>query len=88
MSTTCLTTDDLQRFLAGQSPADQEQQVAAHLHDCPRCEALAAQLSDDAGARQYRAEFHRAERHASPPPDLSEMRERLHRLPAGASLAR
>ena len=54
MSTTCLTTDDLQRFLAGQSPADQEQQVAAHLHDCPRCEALAAQLSDDAGARQYR----------------------------------
>jgi WD40 repeat protein/tRNA A-37 threonylcarbamoyl transferase component Bud32 len=80
MSTPCLTSDDLQRFLSGESPADQEQQVAAHLHDCPRCEALAAQLSDDAATRQFRAEFHRAERHASPPPDLSEMRERLHRL--------
>jgi serine/threonine protein kinase/WD40 repeat protein len=80
MSTPCLTPDELQRYLAGEAPSDQEDLVAEHLHHCPRCEGLVAQLSDDAETRQWRGEFDRAKQQDPPVPDLSEMRERLHRL--------
>jgi eukaryotic-like serine/threonine-protein kinase len=80
MSTPCLTTDQLQRFLSGQVPTDQEDLVAEHLHHCPRCESLAAQLSDDAETRRWRGEFDGAQPQNLAAPDLSEMRERLHRL--------
>jgi serine/threonine protein kinase/WD40 repeat protein len=80
MSTPCFTPDELQRYLAGEAPSDQEDLVAEHLHHCSRCEGLVARLSDDAETRQWRTEFDRAKQHSPSVPDLSEMRERLHRL--------
>lgn len=55
MSSSCVSQARLTAFLAGQLDADDDRVVAEHLDGCSRCEALAAELSDDREARKLAA---------------------------------
>jgi len=81
----CLTRDAMGDFLAGRLPSEEEALVVAHLQQCPDCERLASELSDDPEARQYRS-LRAAPTGAETGGDtLAELQERLCALPLLAS---
>lgn len=77
----CHTPDSLRAFLAGQLAPDDEAALASHVEGCERCERQIEQLSDDGSARALLAEHRRsAAARDELPPDVLELRERLHVL--------
>jgi eukaryotic-like serine/threonine-protein kinase len=79
MSLSCVSSEEMQAFLAGQLPPEREEAVAQHLESCASCEKTAAELSDDRQARELAATTRRT-KHPSTAPEIDDLRLRLHAL--------
>src|SRR5262245_14508314 len=80
MSLSCLTSDRMKAFLGGGLPPDEEADVARHLECCDRCEHLAAELSDDAVARQLAAMRQKCSAATRASREIGDVWRRLHAL--------
>jgi WD40 repeat protein len=77
----CHTSDSLRAFLAGELPPDDEAALARHVESCDRCERQIERLSDDGSALALLVEHRRSTAaRGALPPDVLELRERLHVL--------
>ncbi len=79
----CVPADVLRQLLAGVLSPEEEAAVTRHLENCPICERMALELSDDRATRDLLAAHRRAG--AAPPTttndtQLDEIRKRMHVL--------
>src|SRR5262245_529077 len=79
MATSCLTHEQMARFLEGALTPDEEAQAALHLQVCGVCQHLARILSDDATTRDLLGCHSHASLRAADPL-LVELKGRLHAL--------
>src|SRR5262245_18862985 len=80
MTSTCVSRGQMQAFLAGQLDPAEEEAVVRHVDDCPRCEQLAAELSDDSEARELAAASSQCARDVVVEPEVQDLCRRLHAL--------
>src|SRR5262245_40769346 len=80
MSLSCVSSEEMQAFLAGKLPPEREEAVGRHLEACASCEKIASELSDDRQARELAATTRRRTKHPSTAPEIDDLRRRLHAL--------
>ena len=80
MGLSCVSGDQMRAFLAGELGEYDESVVVEHLDDCPNCERLAAELSDDREARKLARVNRRVAVPTATTPEVDDLCRRLHAL--------
>ena len=78
MGLSCVSGEQMRAFLAGELGEYDESVVVEHLDDCPNCERLAAELSDDREARKLARVNRRVAIATAPTPEVDDLCRRLH----------